>query len=206
MNILFHNDKPYKDEDIVFLMKSIFVSDIMTQDPISVDPKDSLLDCAKKMVNKKVGSVLLGKNKRLIGIITEKDILWAMIKKPRGELSKIRAIDISPRKIATIKPLATVEEAVKKMNRLKFDRLPVIHNGELVGMITAKDILTFKPEFYPEIEEYAQIMEEEEKIRRIKQSKEGTAITEGICEECGSKDFLYRKNGMLICEACKNSL
>ena len=122
------------------------------------------------------------------------------------ELSKIKAIELSSRKIATIKPLATIEEAVSKMKKLKFERLPVIHNGELVGVITAKDILTFKPEFYPEIEEYAQIMEEKEKLGRIKSSGEKVIFAEGICEECGNKDFLYRKNGMLICEACKNSL
>jgi CBS domain-containing protein len=187
-------------------MKKILVADIMTRDPISASPEDSLLICAKKMINKNVGSILLVKNKKLVGILTERDILWAVIKKSSSELSKIKAIDISPRKIATIKPMATVENAINKMKKLKFERLPVIHESRLVGVITAKDILNFNPELYPEIEEYAQIRDEEEKLKRIQDSSKNKMFEEGICEECGNRDFLYKINGALICESCKNSI
>ena len=57
------------------------------------------------MIQKKVGSLLLvdkTRKKKLIGFLAQKDILWALIKKSKEGLSLIRAIDISPRKIATI--------------------------------------------------------------------------------------------------------
>jgi CBS domain-containing protein len=201
-----YHDKPYKDRGIDWKMKVILVADIMTRDPVSASPDDSLLVCAKKMVGKKVGSVLLIKKKRLVGIITQKDLLWAMIKKPSSEMSKIKAIDISKKKIATIKPMATIEEALNKMKKTKFERLPVLQDGELVGVITTKDILSFKPEFYPEMEEFEQIRDEQEKLKRIKSSQNKRIFGEGICEECGNKEFLYKINGALICESCKNSL
>ena len=157
------------------------------------------------MVNKNVGSLLLTTGKKLVGLITQKDILWAMIKSPT-ELGKVKAIEISAHKLATIKPMATTEEAFGKMKKLKFERLPVIQNKKLVGVITAKDILNFKPEFYPEIEEYAQIREEEEKLKRVKTSKSKKIISDGICEECGNRDFLYRVNGQLICESCMSAM
>jgi predicted transcriptional regulator len=153
------------------------------------------------MVQKRAGSLLLVSGKRLVGIISRKDILWALVKKSKEDLSQIRAIDISPRKIATIKPTKTIGEALKKMKKLKFERLPVIKNKELVGIITLRDILNFHPEIYPELKEYEQIQEESQKLQRYKKRK----VSDGICEECGNRDMLIEFNGMLICESCRDS-
>lgn len=187
-------------------MYKILVSDVMTREPITIAPSANLLECAKKMVQKKTGSLLLLEKKRLVGLISRHDILWALIKKSKDELSKIPAKDISPKKIAIIKPSATLEEALKKMKESRFERLPVIDNNELVGIITIKDILSFSPEIYPELEEFAQIREESRKLKLVKKAKEReTSLQEGICEECGNYGTLYRFKGMLVCSSCKNS-
>lgn len=187
-------------------MNNILVADVMTREPITTKPNTNLLECAKKMVRKRVGSLLLTENKKLVGIISENDILWALIKKSKKDLSKIKAIDISPKKIATIKPSFTIEETLKKMKKLKFERLPVIHEKKLVGMITAKDILNFNPEFYPELQEFAQIREESKKLKRVKKAKNRNIIRDGACEECGNHDILQRIDGRFICESCNNSI
>src|SRR3989344_5977960 len=142
-------------------MKKVLVSDIMTREPISVGPNENLLSCAKKMVRKMVGSLLITEGKKLVGFLSQRDILWAIVKKPNSDLSKIKAIDISPKKIITIRQDADVREAIDKMNKCKFDRLPVVsgNGGELVGIMTAKDILSFHPEVYTELEEFANIRE-----------------------------------------------
>ena len=191
-------------------MNKILVSDIMTREPIVTDPCTNLLECAKKMVQKKTGSLLLLDNKRLVGLISTQDILWALVKKSKDDLSKIEAKDTSPRKIAVIRPSATLDEALKKMKDSKFERLPVVENNELVGIITIKDILSFNPEIYPELEEFAGIREESRKLRLVRKAKERIMPSlethqEGVCEECGNHDILYRVNGSLICESCKNS-
>jgi CBS-domain-containing membrane protein len=152
------------------------------------------------MVKKKVGSLLIVDNKKLVGFISQMDILWALVKKSKDDLTQIKAIDISPRKIATIKPTSTIQEAIGKMKKLKFERLPVIHKGNLVGIVTVKDILNFHPEFYPELDEFAKIREEAEKLKRVKKRKAGT------CEECGNFDMLYPVNGILICENCRDGM
>ena len=51
-------------------MKRVLVKDIMTRSPIIVAPNKNLLDCAKIMVKKKVGSLLLVENKKLLGFIS----------------------------------------------------------------------------------------------------------------------------------------
>jgi len=184
-------------------MKNILVSDVMTREPIVIKPETNLLECSKKMVRKRVRSLPILNKKRLVGFVSQKDILWALIKKSKNDLSKIRAIDVSPKKIATIKPSSKLEEAFKKMKNLKFERLPVIQDGKLVGIISMKDILNFNPEIYPELDEFEQIREETEKLKRIKKAKDRKSLHDGICEECGNQDLLYRFNGMLVCESCK---
>lgn len=186
-------------------MGHILVSDLMTREPIIVKPDTNLLECARKMVKKKTGSLLLVENNKLVGIILRHDILWALIKKSKSNLENIKAIDISPKKILTIKPSATLDEAIKKMKMSKFERLPVVENNKLIGIITVRDILSFHPEIYPELEEFAKIREESKKLKLIEKAKEKEPVLEGICEECGNQDTLYKSKGMLVCESCRNS-
>jgi len=187
-------------------MRNILIADIMTRDPITAKPNINLLECAKKMVKKRVGSLLILDKKNLVGFISQKDILWALTKKSKKDLSKIRAIDVSPKKIATVKPSSTIEEATDKMKKFRFYRLPVVKDGELVGMVTVRDILNFYPELHRELSELELIREEVEKLKRIKKAKGRKVINEGICEECGNRDTLYRVNGMLICSSCMSSI
>lgn len=185
-------------------MKTVIVADIMTRNPITVSPETNLLKCAKIMVKKKIGNLLLVEGNKLLGIISRNDILWALTKKPKKELSKINAIDISPRKIATIKPTQTLEYAIDKIKKVKFARLPVLHHGELVGIITIKDIFNYNPDLFPDMRNYHRIMQWEDKVKRIEKAK-NRRFVEGICEECGNVDLLEHFNGMLICDSCRNS-
>jgi CBS domain-containing protein len=186
-------------------MNNIDVSDIMTREPITIPSETNLFECAKKMVRRKTGSLLITKKDELLGIISMKDILWALIKKSPQDLPKIKAIDISPRKIITIKPNATIDEAFSKMKKTKLERLPVVQGKKLVGLITTRDILNFHPEFYPEFEEFARIREESRKLKMVEKAKKEypeSNSPEGICEECGNFGILIKSNGALICESC----
>jgi CBS domain-containing protein len=188
------------------VMKNILVADVMTRNPETIRPETTLLDCAKRMVKKRVRNLLIVDKKKLVGIITQRDILWAMIKKSKEDLSKIKAIRISARKIATIKPTATIEEALEKMKKYKFRRLPVVQEKELVGILTIRDILNFHPELYPELDEFKKIKQETEKLKRIKKAKNRDFMHKGICEECGSTDILQKIDGRLLCNLCSSSM
>ncbi len=189
-------------------MAQIFVADIMTREPVTISPNTNLLDCAKMMVKKKVGSLILAEKKKFVGIITQKDILWALIKKSQKDLSKIKASEISPKKLITINPKATISDAISRMKNKKFSRLPVVQEGNLVGMITIKDILNFNPELYPEFEELEKIKEEAEKVRRLKRVNEDGFVgeDEGVCEECENYSRLFLVNGMQVCDGCRQMI
>lgn len=186
-------------------MNKILVSDIMTRQPLTVKPETTLLDCAKKLVRKRTESLILAEDKKLRGFISTQDILWAVIKKNKKDLAKIKASDISPRKIVTIKPEANIEEAVTKMRKYKFHRLPVLKNGEIVGLVSLRDILGYYPDLDPQFKELEMIQEETEKLERRDDEKENSVVSDGICEECGARGPLYRMHGMLICSSCMDS-
>lgn len=186
-------------------MNHVLVSDIMTRQVISVKPETNLLDCAKVLIKKRVGSLILAEGKKIKGFLSTQDILWAIVKKAKSDLSKIKASDISPRKIITIKPEASLDEAIKKIKKFKFQKLPVIKNGEIIGIISLRDIVTFYPEMNDQFKELEDVKEETDKLKRLEGSRDIIVVRDGICEECGDRGPLYRMNGMLVCASCMSS-
>jgi CBS domain-containing protein/ribosomal protein S27E len=177
------------------------IGDIMTRNFIAVSPKVSILDCARIMVKKKVGSLIVQENNKITGILTEGDIIYALAKKPR-DLDKVEVRVLARKKLATIKPTDDVADALFKMRKTKFRWLPVVVGNRAVGFVTLKDILKIEPSLFESINEVTDIREESSKLKRIKESKQGKKFTEGRCEECGNFDVLYESNGTLLCEHC----
>ncbi len=179
------------------------VGDIMTRDFISAKPDISVLKAVKLMVKKRVGSLILEENDILKGILTEKDIMWALSKKSRRDLGKVEAGEICTKKITTIKPSADVYDAIRLMKKANYRRLPVTVKKRVIGLLTMKDILRIQPELFEIAKENYAIREESEKIKRV---KSGEAFKEGICEECGNFDILYNIDEELICESCREAM
>ncbi|OIO41319.1 hypothetical protein COU56_04085 [Candidatus Pacearchaeota archaeon CG10_big_fil_rev_8_21_14_0_10_31_9] len=182
----------------------IRVGDVMTRDFVHMSPDSTALECAKTMMKKRVGSLVVKEGDKLHGIITEKDLVWAMTKKP-DKLKEIRAKDILTRKIITISPEATIHQALDKMNRKKLRRLPVVNNKRIVGYVTLKDIVKFMPDLFEESREFERIREESEKMKKSQSASEGT-FHENICEECGNFDILEKIDGRMICESCRDEM
>ena len=175
----------------------------MTRNLITAKPEISVRAAARLMTKKRVGSLLLTEGDILKGILTEKDIIWALSKKSEKDLTKVKANDICAKKLTTIKPSADVYDAIRLMRKKKFRRLPVTIKKRVIGYLTLKDILRIQPELFEIAQESYIIKEQKEKFKR-KQSSE--AFREGICEECGGFDMLYNEDGRLICEECRNAM
>ena len=157
------------------------------------------------MIKKKVGSLIIEEKNELKGILTERDIIWAIAKKSVRDLKKIKAKEIANRKVVTIKPSADLFEALQKMKKSKYRWLPVMVKGKVIGLLTIKDILAIEPDLFEiaQSHEIFQIREENEKLKRRKSREKGKAwSSEGVCEECGNFGLLYKSNGQSICEGC----
>lgn len=174
----------------------------MTRNFVSLSPKASLHECAKKMARERVDSLLITEGTRLIGILTSRDILWAITKKPLLDLKKIRGIDIATRKLAVIKPSADITQAIEKMRHSNFRRLPVISNGELLGVVTLKDILAVNPTFYNDVRNLMEIREEDKKREQV----EASLPIDGLCENCGALADLLHVEGQMLCPDCRDEL
>ena len=171
----------------------------MTRDFTYVSPNMNLKECAKTMIKKRVGSLIVKKGDSLKGILTEKDIVWAVSKKSKKDLADIQAEDLMKRKIVTIRPSADIIEAINKFKKETIRRLPVIENGKLIGIITANDILRIDPGLFQMIFETIKIREETEKLKRNDIS---TLHEQGTCEECGEFGVLYHDESQWLCESC----
>jgi CBS domain-containing protein len=179
----------------------VAVGDLMTRQFAAIKPSDNLQKASKEMINKKVNSLLVTNGKKLLGIITARDILWAMTKKPNLSLESISVMQIATKKMAVIKPSSDLSQAINKMKQYGFRRLPVISKGNVVGMVTLKDILKVDPSLYAELGQLSSIKEESLKLKKISQSEEYEL--EGICEECDAFSSLLKVDGRTLCLDCR---
>lgn len=177
----------------------IKVGDIMTRNFVHTSPETNLRDCAKLMVKKRVGSLIITENQKLKGILTEKDIIWAIVKKSKDDLKNIKAKALMKRKVITIKPGADITDAMTKLRKKKIRRLPVVEKGKLIGFLTTNDILKIDPGLFQMIAETIKIKEETEKLNR---KNIEAPRKQGICEECGAYEILYHDEAQWLCEPC----
>jgi CBS domain-containing protein len=164
--------KQKKLKNIVKMNENIKVGDIMTRNFIHISPDTPLHQCTKTMIKKRVGSLVLKEKNKISGILTEKDLVWALYKKKGKDFNKIKAEDIATKKVVSIRPDASLEEAIKKMNKKKIRRLPVISNKQMIGYLTQKDILKFNPKLFETLNEISSIREEADKLKRQEISKQ----------------------------------
>jgi CBS domain-containing protein len=186
------------------MRSGISVGDLMTRSFVYVSPETDLKQCARTLVKKRVGSLIVKGKGKLMGIVTEKDIIWAIVKKSVKELDNILAKDIAKRKVITIKPSVDIIEALQKMKKEKVRRLPVLENSKVIGMLTLKDILKIDSSLYELISENAKINEESEKLNLG--SKINSKRKKGLCEECGEQDVLYEVDERWVCIPCYNKI
>jgi len=179
----------------------IKVGDLMTRNFTHVTPDTDLKTCAKTMVKKRVGSLLITEDSHLKGILTEKDIIWAIVKKSYNNLENVKVKDLMKRKVVTIKPGADITDAMNVFKKKKLRRLPVVENKKLIGLITTNDILRIDPGLFQAIAETIKIKEEKSKFKRHGIQAERKS---GICEECGTFDLLYKDEAQWLCDICYN--
>ena len=116
------------------------VRHIMTKDIISIRTNASVSETASAMVRNDIGAVIVAKEGKPIGIITEVDILKRYcIGKASSQELKAEEIMSSP--LITIEADAAIGEAAKLMSDNKIRRLLVTEKGVIVGIITEKDVL-----------------------------------------------------------------
>jgi CBS domain-containing protein len=116
------------------------VAKIMNKNPKSVGPKMSIASAAKTMRAARVGSLFVKKGKRLVGVVTDTDIVRRAVAsgKPLGKLT-VEKIMTTP--ICTIEGSQSIDDAQDMMAELGVRHLGVTKNGEISGVISVRDLL-----------------------------------------------------------------
>jgi CBS domain-containing protein len=109
----------------------------MSGDLLSVETSVSIIEVARRMVDRNVGAVLVLDAGRLTGIMTERDVLRAVA---RGLRDDMRVADCMTDHPETIGPDDTTEHAVVLMLHGGFRHLPVVQGDDLVGLISIRDL------------------------------------------------------------------
>jgi len=111
----------------------------MKEEVVSVDIGKSALEIAKIMAEKGVAAVLVTHEDKVVGIITERDLVRKVIATSANPV-EVNAGSCMSAPLISIDPEALLSEAAKAMSSNKIRRLAVITDGKLQGVITSSDI------------------------------------------------------------------
>jgi CBS domain-containing protein len=115
------------------------VRETMTAEPTSVDRSRSLVDAAQVMRDQDVGSLPVTDEGRLIGVITDRDIVTRVVAERRDPASATVGDAYSPEPVV-IEPDHDLDEALRLMARHQVRRLPVVEGDRLVGILAQADV------------------------------------------------------------------
>src|SRR5581483_236071 len=114
------------------------VAEVMNTNVLTVDPTASIGEAAEKMMEAGVGAVVVMEDLvRIVGIVTERDILRAVAQRARAAEARVR--QWMTEGVVTIEPETSVGDAAKMMFENNFRHLPVVNrDGRLVGIASLR--------------------------------------------------------------------
>ncbi|MHB1833933.1 MAG: CBS domain-containing protein [Solirubrobacteraceae bacterium] len=110
----------------------------MSRDLLRVDAGDSITEVAQRMVERNLGAVLVIDGGRLVGIMTERDLMRAVAGGMHGEAVVAEYMTKDPE---TIAPDDTTQHAAVLMIHGGFRHLPVVEHGDVVGVLSIRDLM-----------------------------------------------------------------
>ncbi len=186
------------------LRTRMVVKDVMSSPVVTLDEDAPSNKAANLMADNALGCVIVtNKAGKPVGIITERDLVIRVLAKNLVP-DAVKAKEIMTSPLVTIDPEATISEAARRMSRLNIRRLGVVYKGNLVGLVSSKDILGVMPELI-------EIIQERTRIEGAAQAEETSEAEEtslsGYCDRCGVfSENLKDVNGQNLCDDCRIEL
>jgi CBS domain-containing protein len=115
------------------------VRDAMSANPRTASPDQSLADAAQMMKSDDIGSVPVVEDGRLVGMLTDRDIVIRAVAES-VDAQTLNIGDVASRELVTVEPEQDLDEALALMARHQVRRLPVVEDGRLVGVLAQADV------------------------------------------------------------------
>lgn len=122
----------------------LLVKDIMVTDVVSVGPNVIVKKAVKVMNDFEIGCLIVVEDSKVIGILTERDVLKRVVDEGRKP-EEARVGEVMSKPPITVNPDASLENAIQLMFKYKIKKLPVVENNRLVGLITFTDLVRAQP-------------------------------------------------------------
>jgi len=181
----------------------MLVKDVMSSPVITIDENAPANRVAELMDKHGLGCIIVtSKEGKPLGIITERDLVRRVLAK-NIKPNSFNAKEVMTSPLITVEPDEKISEVARKMSRLNIRRLAVMYKGQLVGVLSSKDVLGVMPELIEIIQEQALIEGE----NRAQEAGEQSTPLAGYCDSCeGWSDNLIEVNGDFLCEDCAAEL
>jgi CBS domain-containing protein len=114
------------------------VAEVMTRASVTESPADPLRAAANRMWSQQTGSLLVMDGARLLGIITERDVMKAVARGADLDATPVSAVMTTT--VLTVSPDTSLHEVARHMATRWIRHLPVVDRGEIVGMVSQRDL------------------------------------------------------------------
>ena len=116
------------------------VRDVMTANPRTVSDRDTVIDVARIMRDQDTGIVPVVDGKKIIGLITDRDIVVRAIAEGK-DVQNVRVNEVMTKQIRSVNEDSTVDEVLNLMGSAEIRRVPVVNkSNELVGILSIGDL------------------------------------------------------------------
>ncbi|MDQ1748739.1 MAG: hypothetical protein QOD07_3002 [Frankiaceae bacterium] len=114
------------------------VAEVMTRASVTESPADPLRSAANRMWSQQTGSLLVMDGPRLLGILTERDVMKAVARGADLDATPVSAVMTT--NVLTVSPETSLHEAARHMATRWIRHLPVVDGGAVVGMVSQRDL------------------------------------------------------------------
>lgn len=124
---------------------TVRVEDVMVKEVITINEETIIKEAAEIMNKFEIGCLIVVKDEKAIGILTERDLLKRVVAEAK-DATKIKVKDVMTSPIVVAEPKMDLGEAVRLMFKMKIKKLPVVDGKRLIGLVSLTDIARFQPE------------------------------------------------------------
>ncbi|MBD3155312.1 MAG: CBS domain-containing protein [Candidatus Aenigmarchaeota archaeon] len=145
----------------------MFVKNAMTKSVITSEPDVTVRSAAEMMSKRDIGSLIIIQDEKMIGIMTERDVMKKVVSKGKDP-EKTKISEVMTKKVITTTAETRLDNACKKMEKNHIKKLPVMEKGELIGILTTTDIVSYEPKLAGYIYKLVSKKEKEKVKKSIK--------------------------------------
>ena len=122
------------------VVTSLKVRELMVPNPVKIEPNALIIEAAKLMRDKNIGSVIVVEKQKVLGIVTERDLVRRVLAENR-DLKTVKMREIMSKPVFSISPEEEVVNAAHIMRQRGLRRVVVMDKEALIGIITTNDIV-----------------------------------------------------------------